>query len=66
MSAKHPPPREFLVPVTIGDERCVTVLAHSAPEAKAKVSAGQYKSLGRSLSRGFLVVGQPQEKVGQP
>jgi hypothetical protein len=56
-------PREFLVPATIADQRVVTVLAVDAAEARAKVSAGQYKTLGRSLNRGFLLVGTPVEKV---
>jgi hypothetical protein len=54
--------REFLVPATITDERLVTVVAKNAAEAKERVRAGHYKALGKSLSRGFLLVGEPVEK----
>lgn len=50
----------YVVPVTIVDERRVTVEATSPAEAEAKVRAGKYKALGRSLSRGFLTVGEAE------
>ena len=50
----------YIVPVTIADERRVTVEAASAAEAKEKVKAGKHKRLGRSLTRGFLLVGEPE------
>jgi hypothetical protein len=57
--------REYLVPVTIAEERLITVLARSPEDAKSRVRAGRYKKLGRPLTRGFLIVGQPAEKVSE-
>lgn len=50
----------YVVEVTIGDKRRVTVEADSTLEAEQKVRAGKYKRLGRSIERGFLHVGKPE------
>lgn len=55
--------REWEVPVTIADERLVTVRARSKDEAIAKLMEGKYVRLGLSLSRGFLVYGEPRVRA---
>lgn len=50
--------RSYVVPVTMTDERLVSVEATSKAEAVEKVKAGRYRKLGRSLGRGFLLVGE--------
>lgn len=53
--------RTFRVPVTMTDERIVTVRARSAAEAVEKVGLGRYQRLGRTISRGFLVIREAEE-----
>jgi hypothetical protein len=52
----------YEIEVMIGDKRRVTVEANSAAEALLKLSEGKYKTLGRSLERGFLTKGRPELK----
>lgn len=54
--------REWVVPVTIADERHVVVRAKTKEEAKRKVQDGRYLRLGRTITRGFLLVGTPEPK----
>lgn len=53
---------KFTVPVTIADKRMATVNAKSKQEAERKVAEGRYVSLGRSLTRGILLVGDAEPK----
>lgn len=60
----RPPAKTYVVPVTMTDERRVVVEARTAEEARQKVSRGQYRRLGRSRGRGFLIVGKAEEVAG--
>lgn len=51
----------YRVPVTILDERVVTVRAHSEEHARERLEDGKYVSLGQSTKRGFLTVGVPEQ-----
>lgn len=53
--------RTFIVPVTIAEERRVTVKARTADEAIRRVKEGHYVRLGRATNRGFLLVGEAEE-----
>jgi hypothetical protein len=54
--------KTYEIHCTIADERRVVVEADSAKEAVEKIRHGHYKRLGRSLSRGFLIIGEPEER----
>jgi hypothetical protein len=52
----------YRVPVTIADQRLLTVTAKTPDEARDKARYGRYDKIGRCLRRGILVVGVPQEE----
>ncbi len=48
------------VPITIADERVVTVYAATAQEARERAREGHIVRLGRTVKRGILIVGIPE------
>jgi hypothetical protein len=56
----RPPREEWTVPVTIAEERRVTVLARSEADAKERTHDGRIKRLGPVLTRGIIIVGKPE------
>lgn len=53
--------RTFTVPVTIAEERTITVRAYDAKDARARIADGKYLRLGRPKRRGFLLIGEPEQ-----
>jgi hypothetical protein len=52
----------YRVPVTIADQRVLTVTAKTPEEARHKAHEGRYDKIGRCLRRGILVVGVPERE----
>jgi hypothetical protein len=52
----------YVVPVTIAEERRMTVRGYSPEHALERLKAGRYEKAGRPSLRGFLLYGTPERQ----